>query len=863
MRWSLRKTLLAIVLPLTVTTLAMSAARIADLVTARQDISAFRDSAFRSIYAERYARYLQDLLKVSFDHLAGRGEGLDAIASARARAVDTLERLRPFVHEAPAGAGVVSELTTSTLDEWEQTQEQIDIHLGRAVALAQRGEAGRARHLLIDDLEVLVRSRVFSSLDRMIQRDQELIEEYRARVTRTTEHWLLPRTLGAVDLRERLLPDIYEAILAERFARNVIADLKAFTHFVVEGRPLEASHGLAASQAIAQLGRLQGGRESDPGAEALQPVATYALVRDAYAGVLTLPPASRRSYGRSVVQKLDAIFEQSLLPQINAIVWSHEQSIEREMVRLDRFAQVILAIALAVAVAAVLLGLGSPYLATRLLVRPVLDLVETVTRFREGKKDVRPRMHPRNELGQLSGSLGALLDELQETDRKVRALALYDSTTGLPNRQFFLERLAGSLVTARLQSRAMGLLSVHLGGVKEVNEALGHVVGDELIRQIAGRLRDSVRLSDIVSRPSESEWKTEVSHLGGDEFTILLTRVREPSDAAIAAQRVLAKLVEPFELGNREFSVSASVGIGVYPQDGGDADTLLRNSCAAMNHARKTGGSIYQFYSEALNLSNTRKLQIQSRLRSAVERGDLMLHYQPVRHAESGRITGAEALLRWTDSEMGPIGPDEFIPIAEHSGMISPIGSWVLSEACEQARVWQAAGYPEIRMSVNVSASQLRDADWVQRVTDTLRSKGLSPGCLELEITETTAIQDDAGTNAVLDQIAELGVGVVLDDFGTGFSSLSHLRRLPICRVKIDRSFVSEIGDDGEGCALTAAIVTLAHSLQLRVVAEGVETLEQANFLRSSGCDELQGYLISRPVAAAEFERFLADPKPA
>jgi EAL domain-containing protein (putative c-di-GMP-specific phosphodiesterase class I) len=308
--------------------------------------------------------------------------------------------------------------------------------------------------------------------------------------------------------------------------------------------------------------------------------------------------------------------------------------------------------------------------------------------------------------------------------------------------------------------------------------------------------------------------------------------------------------------------VTASIGIGVYPQDGGDAEAILRNSCAAMNHVQKMGGNLYQFCTEALNTANTRKLHIQSRLSGAIERGDLELHYQPIRHAVNGELTAAEALLRWVDAEMGPIGPDEFIPIAENGGMIGKIGAWVLSEACKQARAWQDAGHPSIRISVNVSANQLRDERWVKTVAETILETGLSPGCLELELTETTIIQDDPVTLTMLTQLSDLGVGIVLDDFGTGFSSLSHLRRLPISRVKIDRSFVSEISEEGDGAALVAAIVTLAHSLRLEVVAEGVETEEQVVFLRQSHCDELQGYLISGAVPPAEFEHILTAAKP-
>jgi diguanylate cyclase (GGDEF)-like protein len=859
--------MLAVVLPLTVATLSLSAARLADLVAIRQDIAEFRDSAFRAIYAARYARYMQGLLEVSYNHLAGRREALEAVTSARARTVDTLERLRLFVHEGPSDGTSVSKLTVTTLNEWEKTQEQVDIYLGRAVTLAQKGDAAQARGIVSDQLEVFVHSRIFSSIDLITQREQELLEEYRVRVMRASEHWLA-RAVGVVDLRERLLPDVYEAILTERFARHAQADFKSFTYYVLEGRPLAASHGIAASQAVAQLSRLQRGRTKDSGEAGVNKVAEldeiYARVRDAYARTLALPVAAQRSRGLSVVPRLGEVFEQSILPRINAIVLARGQSIEREMARLDRFAQGILLLTIGMAVIALLLALGSPYLASWLMVNPVVDLADTLRRFRAGNKDARPRVHPKNELGLLARSLNDLLDELQDSDQKLRALAFYDSTTGLPNRQFFQERLAGALASARLQGRAMGLLTVSLSGLREVSETLGHRAGDDVTRQAAARLREGVRLSDLVSHSTqgEGEGKTMVSHLGGGEFMILLSDVSKPSDGGIAAHRLLSKLTEPFKVADHDIVVNTSIGIGMYPQDGGDIEALLRSSTAAMNEARKLGGNVYQFCSDAMNTANSRKLYIQSRLSGAIERDDLTLHYQPIHDAKHGHLMGSEALLRWTDAEMGPVGPDEFIPIAEHTGLISAIDRWVLSAACEQVRAWQDAGYPEIRMSVNVSATLLRQADWADVVAATLQENEVSPACIELEITETSIMQNDPKTLATLAKLSEMGVGLVLDDFGTGYSSLSHLRGLPIARLKIDRSFVSDISDSGEGAELAGAIVALAHSLQLEVVAEGVETHEQANFLRSSGCDELQGYLISRPVPAAEFERFLTRQKP-
>jgi EAL domain-containing protein (putative c-di-GMP-specific phosphodiesterase class I) len=263
-----------------------------------------------------------------------------------------------------------------------------------------------------------------------------------------------------------------------------------------------------------------------------------------------------------------------------------------------------------------------------------------------------------------------------------------------------------------------------------------------------------------------------------------------------------------------------------------------------------------------MNVANSRKLHIQSLLKGAIKRNNFELHFQPINDAKHGHVVAAEALLRWVDPEIGPVGPEEFIPIAEQCGLVSGIGEWVMRTACRQLRAWQDAGYEEIRIAVNVSAKQLCDLDWVDSIAETLRETGVSPGCLELELTETTIINDDSTTIETLSSLSDMGVGIVLDDFGTGYSSLSHLRGLPINRVKIDRSFVSDVCEDKQSAALAGAIVVLAHSLQIKVVAEGVETHEQANFLREVGCDELQGYLMSRAVSASDFERFLTRAKP-
>jgi diguanylate cyclase (GGDEF)-like protein len=461
------------------------------------------------------------------------------------------------------------------------------------------------------------------------------------------------------------------------------------------------------------------------------------------------------------------------------------------------------------------------------------------------------------EIQSVNVELKRQIDQREKAEDRIRYLAYYDGLTGLPNRQLFQERLQNALATAKQKGTSLGLLFLDLDRFKQVNDTLGHSVGDELLCEVSDRMMSCVRFSDYVARTGVTEPVGEVSRLGGDEFTLLLPAIRDPQDAAKVAERVLEDLAKPFAVKGYELAATASIGIAVYPFDGEDSETLLRNADTAMYHAKSHNRNNFQFYTEEMNTVAARKLLIASRLRGALERGEFSLHYQPLRDAVSGKVSGAEALLRWNDPESGPVGPDEFIPIAEDTGLIIDIGEWVLRTACEQARAWHDEGFQDIRMAVNVSSHQFRQTGWSETVAEILREAGLSPAQLELEMTETAIMQNDDATMAALSELSDMGVGLALDDFGTGYSSLSYLRRFPIDRVKIDRSFVGDITSDPEDAAITAAILAMAQSLQLLVVAEGVETVEQADFLRERGCDELQGYLFSRPVPAADFVRFL------
>ncbi len=473
----------------------------------------------------------------------------------------------------------------------------------------------------------------------------------------------------------------------------------------------------------------------------------------------------------------------------------------------------------------------------------------------------------------LSGTTGDMLEHLggivgqaiekRLAEERVRRYAYRDDLTGLPNRQHFHQLLRAAVSLAARSERRMALLFLDLDGFKKVNDTLGHEIGDKLLAEVACRFSKVVRASDHLGRPNETggESASSISRLGGDEFTVLLSEIQQPIDASLVADRLLATLETPITLAGQDLFMSTSIGIAVFPEDGEDAEALIRNADAAMYFAKGRGRNGYSFYSAEMNRSQSHRLELETRLRVAIEREQLEIHYQPIRSAESGRIVAAEALVRWKEPEWGYVPPDDFIPVAEETGLIVGLGQWVFRNVCEQARAWRDEWGVAIRIGVNVSGKQIREPGMIDMVRQALQASGIAPTQVELEITESTIMQDDALTVQTLRQLKEMGVGLALDDFGTGYSSLSYLRRFTIDRVKIDRTFISELPGNASDAALTSAIIAMAHGLQLDVVAEGVETEAQAHFLELRGCDELQGYLYGRPCPAVEFvDRLRAAP---
>jgi len=441
---------------------------------------------------------------------------------------------------------------------------------------------------------------------------------------------------------------------------------------------------------------------------------------------------------------------------------------------------------------------------------------------------------------------------------QIRYLANFDGLTGLTNRRQFRARLSDTLQHASTGQNLVAILMVDVDRFRVINETLGHTAGDQILQNVADRVTSLVRNSDSVSRLDSGEFEAEIARIGGDEFTLLLPRINHPTDAGRVAQRILEAIPEPIDVDGHRVTLRASVGISIYPLDDVNAEQLLHHADRAMQFAKSHGGNRFQYYTESLNETSLRRLVLESSLREAVGNEQLHLLYQPKLDLQTGEVHGMEALLRWTEPELGLIPPDEFIPLAEEIGCISEIGRWVIGEACRQNKAWQDAGLRKVPVAVNVSSRQFRDSDLRLDVFEALEATGLDPEFLEIEVTESAMVDDERATINALSQLRELGIRVSLDDFGTGFSSLSYLRRLPLDNLKVDRAFVMDLPGNNDAEGIVGAIVAMAHVLGLRVIAEGVETEEQRDFLRGIECDEIQGYLFSKPVDPEAFEAFIA-----
>jgi diguanylate cyclase (GGDEF)-like protein/PAS domain S-box-containing protein len=449
--------------------------------------------------------------------------------------------------------------------------------------------------------------------------------------------------------------------------------------------------------------------------------------------------------------------------------------------------------------------------------------------------------------GQVTGAVIVFHDvsTARALSLRMSYLAQHDSLTDLPNRILFSDRLTEAIAMAHRYRRNLAVLYLDVDRFKHINDSLGHDIGDRLLQSMAARLHACVRSSDTVSRQ------------GGDEFVVLLSEVKHVQDAAVIAEKILLTLRPPHRIDQHDLHLTVSIGIANYPEDGTEAEVLMRNADFAMYHAKENGRNNYQFFQPEMNVRAVERQSLENGLRHAMERQEFVLHYQPKMNLQTGAIIGVEALIRWRHPQRGLVPPAQFIPVADECGFIVPIGRWVLREACRQARAWHNAGLMPMRLAVNISAVELRDKDFVAGVGSILTETGLAPHYLELELTETFLLQDSKSTAVVLQALKDLGVGLALDDFGTGYSSLSYLKRFSIDTLKIDQSFVRDMTTDADDASIVSAVISMGKSLHMRVVAEGVETREQLAFLQEQSCPEGQGYYFGRPVAAGEFTQLL------
>jgi diguanylate cyclase (GGDEF)-like protein/PAS domain S-box-containing protein len=463
-------------------------------------------------------------------------------------------------------------------------------------------------------------------------------------------------------------------------------------------------------------------------------------------------------------------------------------------------------------------------------------------------RDWRAYFSPgRDEAGRFLGINIALLEitEHKRAEEAMRFQALHDALTGLPNRMLFMDRLAIDLAEARRNRKMLAVMFLDLDNFKNINDSLGHSMGDKLLMEVAGRLKTCMRETDTIAR------------IGGDEFNMVLPDIAATESAVSIARKIISLFEDPFVIEKEEIPVTASIGITICPDDGENAEALLKYADIAMYQAKGHGGNLYQFYSPATNLRTFEKTLVENNLRKMVDRTELVLHYQPQLTIDTRQVRCAEALVRWQHPELGLLGPAQFLPLAAETGIITSIDEWVLRAACAQAMVWQGGGHRPLCVTVNLSSRQFRQRNLAKTISHILNDTGLDPQLLEVEIAESTLMTNIEANLAGLASLVDIGIGISLDNFGSGFSCLSSLRKLPVRKLKIDRSFISELTEDHVRRAIVNTIIEVAHKMNVRVVAEGVETEDQMTFLRSRGCDEMQGYLFSKPLPSDKFEQLV------
>jgi diguanylate cyclase (GGDEF)-like protein len=502
-----------------------------------------------------------------------------------------------------------------------------------------------------------------------------------------------------------------------------------------------------------------------------------------------------------------------------------------------------------------LLAILIAWFLSRVLSKPLNVMAEAMSQFSAGKAIADLPVNRNDEIGYLAkcflsmaSKLNLQVDQLQDKQLHLDYLAHHDQLTNLPNRLLFLDRLVQAIHKAHRGQEQLAVVFIDLDRFKHINDSLGHFVGDQVLKIAASRLKEHVRENDTISR------------LGGDEFTLIIEDIQDPSNVVHIAQKLISVFNEPFIIEGRTFYLSCSIGISTYPQNGIDANELLRNADAAMYKAKELGRNNFQFYTEDMTENALQHVLMETSLRRALELDELVLHFQPQIALKTSEIVGMEALIRWRHPEYGLLMPKDFIPLAEETGLIVDIGEWVLRAACQQIKRWHDKGLNPGPVAVNVSSKQLQKNGFISTITRILRDTSCKPQCLELELTEGTIMHDSAQCITILKEIKKLGIGIAIDDFGTGYSSLSYLKQLPISKLKIDRSFVQDIPQSADDVAIAQAIISLARCMNLTVIAEGVETIEQLCFFKNEDCDGAQGYFFAQPLPVDAITELFSSP---
>jgi len=455
------------------------------------------------------------------------------------------------------------------------------------------------------------------------------------------------------------------------------------------------------------------------------------------------------------------------------------------------------------------------------------------------------------------------ISELKESQKKIESLAYHDSLTGLPSRPLFLDRLYREVIKAERNDKSVAVFFFDLDEFKKANDTFGHSAGDELLASVGSRLKDNIRRTDTLSRPggiinvNKRNHTDYLARIGGDEFTFILPNISDKRVTTRIAERILDLFKEPFQILNREIFISTSIGIAFYPEDGKDVETLIKNADTAMYKAKASGKNTYQYYSPDMNKKAKERIELETKLRYAIKNNGLQIFYQPQYSIDNGKMTGVEALIRWNDDKLGLVSPKDFIPLAEETGMIIEIGDWVIQSACNQGKAWHDRGFNNLNLGVNLSVRQFYDPNLVDKIRSAVQRSQIDPSCLELEITETAMMHDTDKAMSIMNDLKETGVKISLDDFGTGYSSLVHLKLFHVDTLKIDQVFIRNADLKGRDGAIISSMIDMCHKLNIKAVAEGVETLECLSFLKDKKCHLAQGFFFSPPMPVEEFENLL------